>query len=109
MARNDDGNGIASHGTTDGLSRKMGQVGTKGYLMGDAAVGGSLAVRDSQEAVSHQALKWGADDMQRRGEIGDVAAEIDVEPLDGLGNGIIGEANGFGKKRGLEMPLAVEP
>lgn len=77
--------------------------------MGDAAVGGGLTVGDGQQKVGYHALERGADEVERRGELWDVAAEIGVEPLGGCGDSLILKADGVGAKGGAEVTLVVEP
>ncbi len=104
------GYGVVSHRIAHSLCRHPFQT----VLAGDGtcylAVGDGVAVWDFEQQLPHMFAKVAALHPQIRGEIGDSATEIAVEPEEGLAeNGQVGIFGSVGGKRRGEIFLTLEP
>ena len=78
MARNDDGDGVAMDGLSDGLCRATADA------FGDSPVCSSLSVWDDQQLTPDFLLKRSALRLDERGEIRYCPVKIKVKPTEGI-------------------------
>lgn len=94
------GYGVVSHRIAHGLRRHPFQTVFAGDGTCYLAVGGGVAVGDFEQFLPHLSAEVAAPHPQIRGEIGNLATEIAVEPEAGLAeNGQVRIFGSFGGKR----------
>ena len=104
------GYGVVSHRIAHSLRRHPFQTVFAGDGTCYLAVGCGVAVGDFEQLVPHLFAEVAAKHPQLRGEIGNLATEIAVEPEAGLAeNGQVGIFGNVGGKRRGEMLLSLEP
>ena len=81
MAGDDQRDGVVAYRSTNSLSRKGPCSFLSGEKMGNVAVGHGMAVRDGEQNLPYALTEIGSTREKGRGEVGNDAGKIKVEPM----------------------------